>query len=94
VFLKAQAANVLSGPLNTMEDIAQDSHFAAREFFVDTEHPTMGKVSMPGAHFKMADTPWKLRRPAPLLGQHNEEILGQLGFSKEDLVRLKEAGVV
>ncbi|MDO8673460.1 MAG: CoA transferase [Dehalococcoidia bacterium] len=94
IFLKAQAVGLPAGPINTMEDIAKDAHFEAREFFVDVEHPVMGELKMPAAPFRMTASPWKVRRPAPLLGQHNEEILGDLGFTKEDLVRLRETGVI
>ncbi|MDO8671935.1 MAG: CoA transferase [Dehalococcoidia bacterium] len=94
IFLKGQAANVLVGPLNTMEDIANDPQFESREFFVEVEHPAMGKLTMPGAPYKMAETPWEMRRPAPLLGQHNEEVLGSLGYDRENLVKLREAGVI
>jgi crotonobetainyl-CoA:carnitine CoA-transferase CaiB-like acyl-CoA transferase len=38
--------------------------------------------------------PWVIRRPAPFLGQHNEEVYGKLGYSKDDLVRLKGAGII
>lgn len=94
IFLAAQAVNLPCGPVNTMEDIGRDPHFEAREFFVDVQHPAMGEVKIPGPPFKMAESPWGLRRPAPLLGQHNEEVLGELGYSREDLVKLKETGVI
>ncbi|MDO8671411.1 MAG: CoA transferase [Dehalococcoidia bacterium] len=94
IFLIGQSVNLPVGPVNTMEDIVTDPHFEAREFFVDVEHSAMGTVRMAGAPFRMEDNPWKLRRPAPLLGQHNGEIFEDLGYSREDLVRLREAGVI
>jgi len=42
----------------------------------------------------MSETPWDLRRPAPTLGQHNEELLTGLGYSREDVVRLRQQGVI
>ena len=89
-----QAAGVLCGPVNTTEDLFHDPHWQAREFWVEIEHPVTGKVTYPGAPFKMAETPWRVVRPAPLLGQHNEEVYRELGYSKEDLVRLREGGVI
>jgi crotonobetainyl-CoA:carnitine CoA-transferase CaiB-like acyl-CoA transferase len=89
-----QAAGVLCGPINTTEDLVNDPHWKAREFWVDVDHPVTGKLTYPGAPFKMHETPWQVRRPAPLLGQHNEEVYGELGYSKEDLVRLRERGVI
>ena len=42
----------------------------------------------------MMETPWQIRTPAPLLGQHNEEVLESLGYGKEDLVMLRQHGVI
>ena len=54
----------------------------------------MGEVTYPGPPFRMGETSWKAGR-APLLGEHNEEIYCQrLGHTREDLVRLRERGVV
>jgi len=89
-----QAAGVLCGPINTSEDLLNDPHWQARDFWAELDHPATGKLTYPGAPFKMGETPWQVSRPAPLLGQHNEEVYGELGYSKEDLVRLREAGVI
>ena len=89
-----QAAGVLCGPINTTEDLINDVHWTARGFWAEIDHPVTGKLNYPGAPFKMMETPWRVGRPAPLLGQHNEEVYGELGYSKEDLVRLKEGGVI
>ncbi len=76
-------------------EIVEFPQHQARGFFIDVEHPVMGKVTMPGAPFNMTETVWQLRSPAPLLGEHNEEVYcGRLGYSKEDLVRLREQGVI
>ena len=49
----------------------------------------------PGAPFKMSRTPWAIRRPAPLLGEHNAEVFcGRLGYSPEELVMLRAEGLV
>jgi crotonobetainyl-CoA:carnitine CoA-transferase CaiB-like acyl-CoA transferase len=89
-----QAAGVLCGPINTTEDLVNDPHWSIREFWVDVDHPVTGKLTYPGAPFKMEETPWRVSRPAPLLGQHNEEVYGELGYSKEDLVVLREKGII
>jgi crotonobetainyl-CoA:carnitine CoA-transferase CaiB-like acyl-CoA transferase len=79
----------------TTEDICRSPQHQARGFFMEIEHPVMGRVTMPGAPFKMMRTPWQLRGPAPLLGQHNEEVYcGQLGYSRAELVTLREQGVI
>ena len=90
----AQEAGVLSAPLNTMEDLANDQHFNERGAFAQIDHPAAGRLKYPGRPFIMSETPWEVRRPAPLLGQHNREILQELGYSPEDPVRLRAQGVI
>ncbi|GBD11389.1 Succinyl-CoA:(R)-benzylsuccinate CoA-transferase subunit BbsE [bacterium HR23] len=91
----AQRHRVLSAPVNTVADVVNDPVFNERGAFIEVEHPVAGKVKMPSRPFLMSETPWQLRRPAPLLGQHNEEVLcGLLGYSKEDLVKLREQNVI
>ena len=54
----------------------------------------MGKITIPGAPYKMTETPWRINRSAPLLGEHNSEIYGALGYDQKDLVLLKEIGAI
>ena len=62
---------------------------------IDLEHPKAGRLKYPEGPCKFSKTNWQLERPAPLLGEHNEQILCQrLGYSKEELVDLEKAGVV
>jgi len=91
---KGQAAGVSITAINTPADVVEDPHFNARGFFVDIEHPVTGKLKCPGAPFRTDEMPWQVRRPAPLLGQHNEEVYGGLGHSKKNLVHLRETGVI
>ncbi len=72
----AREARVLCGPLFTLEEIAADEHFRARGFWQRVEHAALGSVEIPGRPFVMPDSPWEIRRPAPLLGEHTAEILG------------------
>ncbi len=90
----AQDAGVLSAPLNTMEDLANDQHFNERGAFAQIDHPAAGSLKYPGRPFIMSESPWEVRRPAPMLGQHNREILQELGYSAEDMVRLRVQGVI
>ncbi|RLC71495.1 MAG: hypothetical protein DRI26_05005 [Chloroflexi bacterium] len=85
---------IAGAPLNTVEEVVNDRHLEYRGFFVEIEHPVVGRVKYPGAPFKMMESPWQAKRPAPLLGQHNEEVYGQLGYTQKDLARLKEEGVI
>ncbi len=90
----AQESGVLSGPLNTMEDLSNDKHFNARGAFTQVDHPATGSLKYPGRPFVMSESPWDVRRPAPLLGQHNQEILEGLGYGSSDVARLRTQGVI
>lgn len=90
-----QSAGVPFAMVRTAEDLFNSDQMKAREFFVPIEHPAVGTVEYPSAPYKLSETPWRVDRPAPLLGEHNEEIYCQrLGDSKEYLVRLKAAGII
>jgi CoA:oxalate CoA-transferase len=79
----------------TTEELLGFEQHKEREFFVAVDHPQAGTVRQPGAPFKMSTTPWRIRCPAPLLGQHNKDVYGSyLGLAKEDLVRLRRDGVI
>ena len=68
---------------------------AARGFFVEVEHQEDGKLKYPGVPYRFSEVQREAPVAAPLLGQHNEEIYcGRLGYTKRDLVKLKEAGVI
>jgi CoA:oxalate CoA-transferase len=82
-------------PLYDMADEASDPHLSERGFFATTDRDDTGTLKYPGAPYKFSKTPWALNRPAPLLGEHNEEIYcGRLGYSREDLVALRRAGII
>ena len=70
-------------------------HLKARGFFVEIAHPLAGTFKYPGAPVKYGATPWEIRRPGPVLGQHNDEIYGQrLGLSAARLDEFKRTGVI
>ena len=95
IMARAQAARVLATAVNTPEEVFTDRHFQARGFFVEVDHPNAGQVTQPGPPFRMAETPWCIRRCAPRLGEHNEEIYGgMLGLSQEELMVLREQGII
>ena len=90
----AQQQRVLSGPLNTMEDLSDEPFFNQRGVFDQIDHPVAGLLKQPGRPFLMSESPWELPSPAPTLGQHNHEILADLGYSNPDIVRLRQMGVI
>jgi CoA:oxalate CoA-transferase len=95
VFRKAQAEHVPCFPVYSPGEVANNAHYRARGFFVDHDHPAAGAVTMPGAPYVMARTPWRIRRGAPLLGEHNRDILGgRLGLSEAELKKIAADGVI
>jgi crotonobetainyl-CoA:carnitine CoA-transferase CaiB-like acyl-CoA transferase len=73
---EAQAKGWPVTAVNRPVDLLTDPHFTAREFFVDVEHPVAGAVRQPGPPIRMDDG-WSVRRPAPLLGQHTDEVASE-----------------
>lgn len=83
------------GPINTVADVIEDPSIKARDMIVSVEHPVAGHISMPGVPIKLSDTPGAVDTPAPVLGQHNDEVLGEfLGLSAEEIADLKEKKVI
>lgn len=94
VWAAGQQSRVLCAPLNTIEELVEDQHFNERRAFADIEHPEAGRLLYPGRPFIMNESPWAIRRPAPLLGQHTDEILGSIGYDGKCVSQLRREGVV
>ena len=92
IWAEARRAKVLCGPLFSMEDLFEDEHFRGRGFWAHTRHPELGDVEFPGRPFIMGKGGWKLRRPAPLLGQHTEEVLREAGLDDATIAQVCAAG--
>ena len=83
-----------AGPLYNYQEVFEDPHTLAREMMVETEHPVEGTVKGLGIPVKLSETPGKVQRPAPLLGEHTEETLMELGYSKEAIADLRERKII
>ena len=91
----AQSLRIPAAPTNRINELFEEPQLKARNYFVNVDHPVVGRQTYPGAPFRLPESPWAVNSPAPLLGQHNEEVyLGALGLSKSDLVVLAEQGVI
>ena len=93
-FHTAQELGFPFGVVQSMEDLANCPQLRAREYFTQVNHPLAGTLAYPGAAFKMSETPWQIARHTPLLGEHNEEVYRNLGYSSSDLQSLKDSGVI
>jgi crotonobetainyl-CoA:carnitine CoA-transferase CaiB-like acyl-CoA transferase len=82
-------------PINDLDAVMKDEQARAREMFIKVIHPQLGETMMPGFHIKLSETPGDVSEPAPLLGQHNEEVYCRLlGLTKEELKELRREGVI
>ena len=88
------AAGVPCGPLRNYEQACRDPHTLAREMVVTMEHPAEGEIRGLGIPVKLSGTPGEIRRPAPMLGEHTDELLAGLGYSAADISALREQGAV
>ena len=92
---KCQSRNVPCTPVNTPEEFINSPLNEARDFIVEIEHPVIGKHRCLKPPYILSETPCQLRRSAPLLSQHNEEIYcGELGYTIEEIARFKTEGVI
>lgn len=89
-----EADGVPCGPINTYADALADEQIVAREMVVETDHPTLGRLRTLGAPVKLSRTPLTTGRPAPVLGQHTREVLGEIGYTDAEVSELRAAGVV
>ncbi|MBI3965369.1 MAG: CoA transferase [Chloroflexi bacterium] len=76
IFHLCQARGIPFTPVYSLAEVAESEHLQARDFFVEYDHPVAGRVRTPGAPYRLSETPWRLRRPAPTLAQDNREVLG------------------
>jgi len=91
--------SLMLAPANTAREVVESTQLGAREFFVEIENPGRGRLRYPGAFARAtaADPDAAaigIRRPAPRLGEHTAEVLGELGLGADDVARLRAEGVV
>lgn len=84
-----------AAPIYDVRQITEDEHIAnVREMFIEIEHPVIGRMKVNGNPVKLMDMMPRINYPAPTLGQHNKEILKNLGYSVEQIERLEESGII
>lgn len=80
---EAQKRHIPTSPVMTIDDLVVDEHLKAREFFVGVDHPVAGRYESPSGPFRMGESPWRVYRPAPLLGQHTEEVAAEWAEARQ-----------
>jgi benzylsuccinate CoA-transferase BbsE subunit len=90
LYHSAQRLKLLCVPVQTVADLVKDEQLRERGYFVDVEHPELGRtITYPGAPYKLSETPWQLRSRAPLIGEHTFDVLTDwLGLSSDEATEL------
>jgi len=90
IFMKA---DIWAAPVNTFPEVERDPQVVHNEILVEFEHPTAGKFRTVGPPIEFSRTPGEIRRP-PMLGEHNDEILSEVGYSAKEIAHFRDAKVV
>lgn len=94
LFHGGQARGIPIGESMTPADLVHDEHLRGRNYIVPAHHPVLGDFETPGGAFDPSETPWKLRRTAPMLGEHNSELYAEIGVAPDELAELRGKGIV
>lgn len=86
--------DVCVAPVYTMEEASGDPHILSRGMFEEVDHPGFGKIRQVGVSPKLSATPGRIRSTAPLPGQHTGSILGELGYTSEEIKKMRDDGIV
>ena len=86
--------NCICGRVQTPAETVNDPQALANDFFVEIEHPIAGKLKLVNTPVKFRQNPASVQGPAPELAQHTEEVLLEIGYSWEDIARLKDEGTI
>ena len=89
-----EGAGVPAGPVYNIAEVYDDPHVRARDMLVELEHPVAGKIKNIGIPVKLSLTPGEIRGPAPLLGQHTDDVLLWVGLDQTEIAHLRESGVI
>jgi crotonobetainyl-CoA:carnitine CoA-transferase CaiB-like acyl-CoA transferase len=89
-----EGAGAAVAPIYSIEDIMEDPQYRALGSIITVDDPELGPVKMQNVLFRLSETPGEVRWSGPKLGEHNEEVYGELGMDREMLNELSEKGVI
>ena len=91
---KLREANVPVGPIHDLAEVFNDPVVRHLGLIAEVDHPVAGRVRAPGIPVRMSETPGSVRRAPPLLGEHTDEVLRELGYAPDDIKKLHADGAV
>lgn len=95
IFQEALKHRLIFSWVPSVKELMEADQHQLRGYWVELEHQRTGALRYPGPPFRMGQTPWAARKPAPLLGEHNQVVYRDLlGLTDQDLVALRERGVI
>jgi len=81
-------------PIQDIKEVVDDPQVLANNYMINVEHPAYGPLKTMGFPWNLSETPASWRRKAPELGEHTEEVLLEMGYSKDELAKLREEGII
>jgi crotonobetainyl-CoA:carnitine CoA-transferase CaiB-like acyl-CoA transferase len=88
------ANRLVWSPVKTPQEVTEDEQAWANQFFVEWDHPKYGKIKVLNNPIKLSKTSAVIKRRAPELGEHTDELLKELGYSESDIAKMKKTGIV
>ena len=87
-------AGVPCGPINKVSEVVSNPQVLARNMIAELDHPNIPNLKIPNSPMKLSASPSSIRRPPPLLGEHNADVLSEQGYTPEQIASLRDRGVV
>jgi crotonobetainyl-CoA:carnitine CoA-transferase CaiB-like acyl-CoA transferase len=89
-----ERARIPCGPVYTLEQTLADAQVQARQLLQPFDYPGIGSVPLPATPVRLSRTPGGIRHRAPLVGEHTDEVLQELGYTPAEIQKLRDASVV